>query len=200
MKKTLKEHRTLKQLSQQELSDESGISIRTIQRIEKNLSIGSPHVIKSLCSALKIDIADLEIPKLNQENQKDEDTEIIDDDISVVNNDQKLIKRINLSAITVVLFPLLNLIIPILLYWSYKKSLQNNTPALKILTFQVLWTLLTFLVLLLTKSFIYMELGGYPFFIWLYFISVICNLIVVFDTAIKLNKTLEILPFVPKPL
>jgi transcriptional regulator with XRE-family HTH domain len=204
MKMTLKEHRAIKQLSQQELADESGVSIKTIQRIERNLSMGSPYIIKSLCNALKIDLTELDIAKSSQEireydNYKDETVQDYED-ITEANVVRDKLKRLNLSAIAVIFFPFLNLIIPTILYWYYKKTLQRNADALKILTFQVLWTLLTFFIVFVVKAVFQIEFGGFPAIIWTYFWGVICNIIITIDTAIKLNKAENILPFVPQIL
>ncbi len=54
----LKKLRESKAWSQSHLSDVSGISLRTIQRIEKS-GIASPESTKSICSAYEILVADV---------------------------------------------------------------------------------------------------------------------------------------------
>ncbi|MEM8488640.1 MAG: helix-turn-helix transcriptional regulator, partial [Bacteroidota bacterium] len=51
----LKFHRIQRHLTQESLAELSGISIRTIQRMEKGLSNGSPHSINALAQALQVD-------------------------------------------------------------------------------------------------------------------------------------------------
>ena len=58
-KEKLRKYRKVKGLSQEGLSEVSGISVRTIQRLEMGLSNGSPYTLKSLAKALDIENADL---------------------------------------------------------------------------------------------------------------------------------------------
>ena len=209
MKKWLKEHRTNEQLSQQELADKSGISIRTIQRIEKKLSSGSPYIIKSLCKALQIEVDDIElstlIPEITEANSQKELEQFNTD-----NEDDKTkstLKLVNFSSIFILLFPLLNLLIPSLLYWKHKKSLRNNPVALKIISFQIIWTIgtliiLIFIPLIIQAIFGLYESSGFPFYFLLYLICVFLNILATFAIAIRINKSedIAILPFIPNIL
>ena len=102
MKKSLKEHRTNEQLSQQELADKSGISIRTIQRIEKKLSSGSPYIIKSLCKALQIEVDDIElstfIPEITEANSQKESEQLSTDNENDKTNAYINIRRRRMDA------------------------------------------------------------------------------------------------------
>ena len=207
MKKSLKEHRISRQLSQQELAEKSGISIRTIQRIEKKNSAGSPYIIKSLCKALQVEVADIEFST--------PEPEIIETNLHTkpehfdINNEQYRIKRIlklvNFSSVSVLIFPLLSLIIPSLVYWKNRNYLRSNTAAQKIMSFQFIWTFSTMIVVFfipaISQLFYGMiEFSGFPLFVWLYLVCVFFNLFVIFSIAIKINKSEEILPFVPNIL
>jgi transcriptional regulator with XRE-family HTH domain len=199
LKKTLKEHREVKQLTQHELSDKSSVSVRTIQRIEKNLSTGSPFVIKSLCKALEIDIESLEINK--PEGNKIQKEEINDDEIQFT----KRLKQINFSSLLVLIFPFFNLIFPSLLYWVYRKTLINKQIALQIINFQIMWTLGTLTIVIVIPATVQgfyglVEYSGYPLFIWLYFLCILTNILITFDTAVRLNKSDTILPYIPSIL
>lgn len=207
MKRTLKEYRKIRQLSQRELSDESGISIRTIQRIEKDLSSGSPYVIKSLCKALKIEIDDLEVNfTQNEIHENDNHEEIVKEKVTPYGGiNQKELKLINLSSISVLVFPLLNLLFPAILYWKYRLILNSKSDALKIISFQILWTLVTLLLVifipfLFQMFFSMLEIFGHPLFTWIYFICVVINIFITIITAIRLNKSEHILPFIPNIL
>lgn len=59
-KAKLKQHRESKAWSQSHLAEVSGISLRTIQRIEKS-GIASPESVKSICATFGIQIDDLAI-------------------------------------------------------------------------------------------------------------------------------------------
>lgn len=178
MKKSLKEYRKINGLSQDELSKLSGISIRTIQRIEKNASSASPYILKSLCKIFKIDITDLEIEKENREFKED---------------NIKTIKQMNFISLFVLFIPLSNLVFPSIVYLKNKK--EQNTNALKILNFQILWTLITIILLLLSAHFEILKSGRFP--IKVYFICAFINIYFIIETSIRLNKSKEILKFVP---
>jgi transcriptional regulator with XRE-family HTH domain len=199
MKKTLKEYRKINNLSQQELSDVSGVSIRTIQRIEKNLSSGSPFILKSLCKALNIDVSSLDIESISEEEVVEETP------IHIGNMPQSHLKLINLSALTVILFPLLNLFFPILLFFKFKNQEKNKAAALKILSFQILWTLITILLMFLIPAalipfFEVLSSGRFPFFVFVYFLCIVVNVFIIIRTAVELNKSQQILHFVPNIL
>lgn len=55
----LKHFRHINCLSQEKLAETSGISIRTIQRIEEGKSVGSGYTINALSKALNINSTDL---------------------------------------------------------------------------------------------------------------------------------------------
>lgn len=199
MKKTLKEYRKIKNLSQQDLSDVSGVSVRTIQRIEKNLSQGSPFILKSLCKALNIDASHLDLEPLADE-------EVLQvDPIPTEKSPSSKLNLINLSALSVIIFPFLNLIFPIFLYVRFKKQEKNKVAALKILSFQILWTLITavfvFLIAgILALCFEALRSGRFPVYVYVYYLCVVANVYFIIDTSIKLNKSQQILNFIPNIL
>lgn len=65
-KTKLKQLRESKAWSQSHLAEVSGISLRTIQRIEKS-GIASPESVKSICATFGIQISDLSVSEENQE-------------------------------------------------------------------------------------------------------------------------------------
>lgn len=191
VKKSLKEYRELKFLTQQELANKSGISIRTIQRIEKNTAAGSPYIIKTLCKILGI-----EVSEINLSNEKDDDEKSI---LEATRAMQKL-KLINFSPIFVLFLPFLNILAPYLFFIKYKKSILDKTDALKMISFQILWIILSVVLIfggssLLNALFGMKEYAGYPSNVWLLLICILLNLIVVIDTSIRLNESKEILPY-----
>ncbi|RFS20003.1 DUF4870 domain-containing protein [Chitinophaga silvatica] len=212
MKKTLKEHRAIQQLSQQELADRSGISLRTIQRLEKNASTGSAYVIRTLCSTLKIEIEDLFIE--SEKNTKEEEDMIpgrpasFIDDTSAKNKYSIYLKYINFSTLTSLIFPFLGLIISPVFYLLYKKKLTENTDrqaALKILSFQILWAAFTLALLIFTPLIDYLflhvsEIEEIPLFMWVYLILLFFHLLSTLLTAIRLNRGNRLLPLVPNIL
>lgn len=119
--------RELLNLTQEELSEKSGISVRTIQRIEAG-QIPKGFTRKSLAKALEID-----------ESYFDhEDTSGIE-----IQDALKWNKIVNLSVLPFICFPPLNILIPFfLIFW--KK--QSNTLNKKLLSIQIIWSLISILL------------------------------------------------------
>src|SRR5450755_3640123 len=96
----LKLYRRINLLSQEGLAETSGISIRTIQRIEEGKSIGSAYTLNALTKALNINSTDLLIK------------------VSPNSHNINQLKILNLSAIAIILIPLANVIFPAYIYWK----------------------------------------------------------------------------------
>lgn len=124
----IKELRNRKGLSQEELSEKSGLSLRTIQRIENAETEPLGDSLKRL--AMAFDVA----PE-----------EIIDWQIQ---EDQSYLSLMSLSALGFLLFPILGIIIPLVL-WIIKKDKIKNVDKIgkAILNFQITWTIVLFLIL-----------------------------------------------------
>lgn len=126
----LKEIREQKNLTQEELAESSGISVRTIQRIEAGTQ-PKGHTLRVLAKALET--KESEFQKVEIEN---ENLEIKEQSILI---DYSLIKIINLSSIPCILLPPLNILLPLILMFKLK---QKNNLAKQIISIQILWTVL----------------------------------------------------------
>ena len=122
----VKELRNRKGISQENLAEESGLSLRTIQRIENNETVPRGDTLKKLAIAL--------------DTSPDE---IVDWKIQ---EDQNYLTLMSLSALGFLFFPLLGIIIPLTM-WIFKKDKLKNVNELgkSMLNFQISWTLLLFL-------------------------------------------------------
>jgi transcriptional regulator with XRE-family HTH domain len=131
MKKTelarrIKELRNRKGFSQEELSEKSGLSLRTIQRIENGETEPRGDSLKRLSIAFDVNPDDL-----------------ID---WTVLEDRRFLISLNLSALSFVLFPILGIIVPLIIWISRKDKIQNaNEIAKSILNFQITWNILFFI-------------------------------------------------------
>lgn len=182
MQQTLKTYRELNQLTQQELAKQSGISLRTIQRIESGSSKGSAYVIKSLCKTLGIELSQLALSE----------TEANTDEAIQVTQPQ--LNWINLSTILGLIFPGLNLLIPALLYRGFKDQINNQPLARKMLSFQAFWLIGTLIILFIVPPMVHAvmgmrEYGSYPLFVWLYVACVCINLMVIIRTSILMQQS-----------
>ncbi|TDQ33041.1 helix-turn-helix domain-containing protein [Zeaxanthinibacter enoshimensis] len=122
--------RELRNLTQEELSQHAGISVRTIQRIEA----GTPpkgHTLKALAKALGVEETDLlprpeETPSVNI----------------------PLMKLVNLSSLPVAFIPPLNILLPLTILLIKK---DFNPVSKQLITVQILWSLAAAFVFVLSS-------------------------------------------------
>lgn len=124
----IKELRNRKGFSQEELAEKSGLSLRTIQRIENAETEPLGDSLKRLAKAFDVspdEITDWQIQE-----------------------DQNYLSLMSLSALGFILFPLLGIIIPMILWILKKDKIKNvDTIGKAILNFQITWTMVLFLIL-----------------------------------------------------
>jgi len=125
--KRVKELRNRKGLSQEILSEESGLSLRTIQRIENGETEPTGETLKRLANALNVN-----------------PDELID---WTIKEDKEFLKALNLSALTFLIFPILGILIPSIMWVSKKDKLKGiNKIAKDLINFEITWTLLLFVI------------------------------------------------------
>ena len=121
----IKELRNQKGISQEFLAEESGLSLRTIQRIENGETNPTGESLKRLANALNVN-----------------PDELIDWSIK---EDQKFLTFLNLSALTVLFFPLLGILVPFILWTSRKGKIKNINKIRKgLINFEISWTIVLF--------------------------------------------------------
>jgi transcriptional regulator with XRE-family HTH domain len=175
----LKQIREQHNLTQEELCEKSGISVRTIQRIEAG-TIPKGHTLKMLARSLEIQQGDLLAndattePKTAIENNNEARTDIIDTDFSKI-------KLINLSSILFVVLPPLNILVPLLLSSLFK---QKNEITKQIISVQILWTILAPIVFMLG---IFLKLGS-AFTLVLMISIVLSNIIIILINAAGIDR------------
>ena len=172
----IKELRKRRGFSQEELSEKSGLSLRTIQRIENAETEPLGDSLKRL--AVAFDVA----PE-----------EIIDWQIQ---EDQNYLSLMSFSALGFLIFPLLGIIIPLTL-WIMKKDKIKNVDKIgkAILNFQITWTIVLFLLLtfmLLTTVFsMNMDMSMFSI------ILIVCglytyNLLIIIIKTIRISSMKEV--------
>ncbi len=123
----LKELRNQKGMSQEVLADESGLSLRTIQRIENGETNPTGDSLKRLSNALN----------LNPD-------ELIDWSIK---EDKRYLTFLNLSTLTFLFFPMLGILVPFILWTSRKGKIKNiNKLGKDLINFEITWTILLFFI------------------------------------------------------
>lgn len=127
--------RKSKGLSQEDLAELAGVNLRTIQRIESSESIPRGHTLKAIAKGLNEPVEDL----LESEKR----------------TDKQFLQLLNLSALTFLVFPLMNVVIPMAIWINKRDQIENaGEVGKRIINFQILWTVTTFfafLIVLLTQ-------------------------------------------------
>lgn len=121
--KKVKELRTRKGLSQEQLADLTLLSLRTIQRIENGENVPRGDTLKRLAVALSVS-----------------PDEIID---WRVQEDRNVLFMLNFSQLGLLAFPLLGVIIPLAI-WIIKKDIIKDVDEVgkAIMNFQISWVIL----------------------------------------------------------
>ena len=123
----IKDLRNRRGFSQEQLSEESKLSLRTIQRIEKGESIPKGDTLVKLTRALNVTPDDLL------------DWEIIED--------KGYVQLLNWSSLGFIIQPLLGIIIPLVMWILKRGKIQCvDDTGKKIINFQITWILMLYLI------------------------------------------------------
>lgn len=129
----VKQLRSRKGFSQEQLSEESRLSLRTIQRIEKGESVPRGDTLIKLTQALGVTPDDLL-----------EWAEI---------EDRGYITLLHLGAVSVVLQPVLGIIIPLAMWILKREKIKDVDKAgKKLINFQITWTILLYIFLIVVSK------------------------------------------------
>ncbi len=159
--------REQKHLTQEELAMKSGVSIRTIQRIEAGRE-PKGHTAKALSKALDIDLDALS----NLEKAKG--------DINY-----SLIKLINLSSVFVTFIPLMNIIVPLVIMYYGK---QSNMLTKQIISIQILWTIASTVIFFLA-GFLKTTLSlSRHLMLWVFVVLILVNIILILVNTASIDK------------
>lgn len=124
----IKEARKRKSFSQEELADLAKVNLRTIQRIENNQNEPRGRTLNSICDVLQINAED-----------------ILDYGKHI---DRSYLVFFHLSVLIFLAIPLGNIILPLVLWLTKKdKVIGLEKLGANVLNFQILWTILAFLLI-----------------------------------------------------
>lgn len=124
--KNIKELRNRKGISQELLAEKSGVSLRTVQRIENGESEPRGDTLVRLANGL--DVAPDELT----------DWELIENRAFIFN--------LNTSALLFLLFPILGVIVPFILWANNKDKIRHaRQVGAEIINFQITWSILYFI-------------------------------------------------------
>lgn len=107
--------------SQEELAIKSGLSLRTIQRIENRETEPRGDSLQRISRALNLSVADLK-------------------ELPVKEEDWRILMLLHVSALGFLIFPLLGVIFPLLLWLLFKNKInQVSASGIKIMKAQIYW-------------------------------------------------------------
>lgn len=181
----LKFYRERQNLTQEELSEKSGISVRTIQRIESGTQ-PKGYTLKTLAKTLEVDAN-----SLTEQNAISKNENIVTSNGSIEEQtnldshnqpDFTKIKLINLSSVFFVVVPPLNILAPIVLSRVFK---QKNSLINQIISVQIFWTILAPIVFFLG---IFLKLGN-QFTLFLIAFIILSNIFIILSNSYQIDKT-----------
>lgn len=144
----LKKIRETKNLTQEELAEKSGISVRTIQRIEAG-TIPKGYTLKTLAASLNVSEKDLLIAEIVKEEIK------VDEFIIATENDDPfnsgLVKMINLSSLPLAWLPIANFLPPLLIMLFTKNRSQIVKQIISLQIFLAIILPIIFMLIVLLK-------------------------------------------------
>ncbi|WP_300690149.1 helix-turn-helix domain-containing protein [Chryseobacterium sp.] len=175
----LKAIREQKNLTQEELSEKSKISVRTIQRIESGTE-PKGHTLRALAQALEIQEIVLQDTVVISEISEVK-TESKEEDKALENINYSFIKIINLSSLLFVILPPLNILVPLLLMFKMK---QRNSLARQIISVQIVWTVMAPIVFML---WIFLKMGPESTLIIMILI-VLSNIFIILRNASEIDR------------
>ena len=160
--------RKSKGFSQELLAEQSGVSLRTIQRVEQGETAPRGHTMQALATALEVPLdalLTLSIPVAESGAAPVAAPQSVTPPPPAapgaaslpLGPDSQLLQLLNLSALCLLVFPFLNLLVPYLLWRKHRHDTAHAAEVgRRVLGFQALWQVASFssylLVLLLQAA------------------------------------------------
>ncbi|MDF2517768.1 MAG: hypothetical protein K0R59_3064 [Sphingobacterium sp.] len=167
----IKQSRKRRGLTQQDLANQAGLSLRTVQRIEKGTEEISGFSLRQISQVLEIPLEQLIMPNVNQ--------------ISIDNNQSGSIKALYLASLTFLVNPLLGLLVPAIMgYTKQNKDAQYSKHLKKIIIIHATGLLFlgAFIGYILAADFLKIGLPSslnYIFNSWLFLLLPVCYYVVI---------------------
>ena len=144
----LKKIRERQNLTQEELAERSGISVRTIQRIEAG-TIPKGYTLKTLAASLAVSEKDLLISETIKEEIAIDEIIIVKENSDAFNSG--LIKIINLSTLPLAWLPIANFLPPLLIMLFTKNRSQIVKQIISLQIFLAIILPIIFMLIVLLK-------------------------------------------------
>jgi transcriptional regulator with XRE-family HTH domain len=175
----LKSKRELLNLTQEELSEKSGVSVRTIQRIESGKE-PKGYTLRVLAEKLNIEEKELQDKPIEIGTKEDfKENPILNEEPVAIN--YSTVKWINLSSLPFIIVPLFNILVPLFLMLYFK----IKHPIIKqIISLQIMWTIAAPILFIFG---IFLKLGN-NFTLVMMIAIVLSNVYLILRNTIELDK------------
>lgn len=202
--------RKSKAVSQEMLAEQSGVSLRTIQRVEQGDTVPRGYTLQALAAALEVPLeafraepepASEPAPQPTMSVAALEPPVVAAAPASGLQPDPQFLQLLNLSALSFLVFPLLNVVVPWVLWRRHRLGVEHAAEVgRRVLGFQILWQVLCFLsyglaaVGQLWARLYHLVLPN--LFVWVFLSSYLLNLVVICYNGWKLRRgQFNIYPF-----
>ncbi len=204
--------RKSKGYSQELLAEQSGVSLRTIQRVEQGETVPRGHTVQALATALDVPLEALLTepvataiepvrPSPVETSAPPLPTATAPSPVRPLRADPQLLELLNLSALCLLVFPFLNLVVPYLLWRKHRHGIAHAAEiGRRVLGFQVLWQVASFfsyLLALLLQAALVFYFGFRPrgIFLGVFVLTYLVNVVTVGYNQLRLRRgRLDIYP------
>lgn len=147
--------RKSKGLSQELLAEQSGISLRTIQRVEQGDTVPRGHTLQALAAALEVPLEALRQEPASPPVPSSPVPAALPDQVATpvisaepaLRSDPQYLQLLNLSALSFLVVPFLNIVVPFLLWRAHRLDTEHVAEVgRRVLGFQILWQASSFLL------------------------------------------------------
>lgn len=174
----LKKIREKQNLTQEQLAEKSGISVRTIQRIEAGTE-PKGYTLKTLASTLEISEKDLLTPEVMIDENMVKAETIAVEDIAVSNFTR--IKIINISSLPFSWFPIANFLLPIIIMLFTK---EKNPIVKQIISLQIFLAVVCPIIFMIVA---FLKLGKESVLVTMIVLT-LSNIFIILRNAYELDK------------
>ncbi|MCR8668021.1 helix-turn-helix domain-containing protein [Aestuariibaculum sp. M13] len=169
----LKSIREKEGYTQTDLANQTGLSLRTIQRLESTNKVPKGYTLNVLAEEFNMEPSALQAKYVKSKLSRDSEITTI--------------KMINLSVLSFIGIPFGNLILPIILWRNNRDSKFVDEIGRRVVNFQILFTLFLCLLLILLPFTVAKLLPNIPIMLIVLLIAYLFNIAVIIRTAIKIQ-------------
>lgn len=158
--------------TQAELAKKTGLSLRTIQRLEATNKEPKGHSLKVLSEVFNMNSVFLQNQFISKEYAKESEITSI--------------KFINLSILSFLVIPFGNIFVPLVLWRKHHESEFINEVGKRIVNFQIIWSIVLCFLLIISPFISRIFFSNTPIILYVLFTLYAFNIFIVFYTARKI--------------